>query len=357
MGALLVAVVVSWLAGASQPSWFITSAANVRLREAASTTAPIVRELPLGTWLERVATGVIDATGKTSRDDWFRVRTRDGAEGWITAALTRPLDPARPLPAIEDVVRARLPSAARFEGEPRGGGESFASRVQLVRLVEEAPVDPADRGERRAIRALSAPRAPCMRWTPCRSGATSDPPYTAFLEARASAIRYNEPGGNWMLEYDHVRRIHDQHRDTPVADEIAWLLVTNGLAGECEGDLPCAVVVEQSTGQASTCVCSRPAATSRPRTRGSRRRLAATSPTWRVFRTCWPSSCPRAAAASSSRRSIRCAPRCWRPSRCGRQRRWRRWRGTRLCEGRSKVQGCSRTARRGSRRRIAPIGL
>jgi hypothetical protein len=236
MGRFFVAVVVSWLAGASQLSWFITSAANVRLREAASTTSPIVRELPLGTWVERVGT---NATSKTS-DGWLRVRTRDGAEGWITAALTRPLDPSRPLPAIEDIVRARLPSTARFEGEPRGGGESFASRGQLVRFVEEAPVDPADR-ESVARFALYQLRALLYALDAVPFRRDGVPPYQPWLKARASAIRYNEPGGDWMLEYGHVRRIYDQHRDTPAADEIAWLLVTNGLAGECEGDLPCAV--------------------------------------------------------------------------------------------------------------------
>ena len=33
--------------------------------------------------------------------------------------------------------------------------------------------------------------------------------------------------------------MHDRHRGTRTSDEIAWLAVTNGLRGECEGDLPC----------------------------------------------------------------------------------------------------------------------
>jgi hypothetical protein len=44
-----------------------------------------------------------------------------------------------------------------------------------------------------------------------------------------------------MVDPEHVRAVHDEHRDAPASDDIAWFYVTNGLPGECEGNVPCYV--------------------------------------------------------------------------------------------------------------------
>ena len=50
---------------------------------------------------------------------------------------------------------------------------------------------------------------------------------------------FSEPAGEWLIVPEVIWQIHDTHRESSVADEIAWLAVTNGLAGECEGYVPC----------------------------------------------------------------------------------------------------------------------
>jgi hypothetical protein len=62
-----------------------------------------------------------------------------------------------------------------------------------------------------------------------------------WIEARTSALWWNEVGANWMITADTFRDLHQRHRDTSSADDIAWAAVETGLGGECEGYLPCYV--------------------------------------------------------------------------------------------------------------------
>ena len=42
-----------------------------------------------------------------------------------------------------------------------------------------------------------------------------------------------------MLKREAILAEHDRHRGTTVAEQMAWLAVTNDFPGECEGDVPC----------------------------------------------------------------------------------------------------------------------
>jgi len=44
-----------------------------------------------------------------------------------------------------------------------------------------------------------------------------------------------------MVDPSYVSGMHEKHRGTAAADDIAWFFVVNGLYGECEGDVPCYV--------------------------------------------------------------------------------------------------------------------
>jgi hypothetical protein len=68
---------------------------------------------------------------------------------------------------------------------------------------------------------------------------TDDPLFSNWLEAHDELVVYNEPGGTWMIASDLVWKLHDEHRRSSAADEIAWLAATNGVPGECEGYVPC----------------------------------------------------------------------------------------------------------------------
>jgi hypothetical protein len=63
----------------------------------------------------------------------------------------------------------------------------------------------------------------------------------AWLDARRDLVIHNEPGGNWLLRREAILAEHDRHRGTRWAQPIAWMAVTNGFGGECEGEVPCYV--------------------------------------------------------------------------------------------------------------------
>jgi hypothetical protein len=64
-------------------------------------------------------------------------------------------------------------------------------------------------------------------------------PHDPWMEQHRELIVYSEPAGEWLIVPDVIWKMHDQHRETAVAEDIAWLAVQNGLEGECEGYVPC----------------------------------------------------------------------------------------------------------------------
>lgn len=60
-----------------------------------------------------------------------------------------------------------------------------------------------------------------------------------WLTAHEDLVFYNEVGGGWMIQGEAIWKAHDRVRGSAAADDIAWLGVTNGLGGECEGYVPC----------------------------------------------------------------------------------------------------------------------
>jgi hypothetical protein len=148
----------------------------------------------------------------------------------VLARLTRRFEGDRRLDVVEQIVGERL---ARK-------GDSFAARAEIVGLVErtQAEVTDPERGGRLALLWIRA-MAGVAAVLPARQH--PDEPYASFIDARKSALWWNEVGANWLLAQDALSELHTRHRDTSSADEIAWSAVGAGLGGECEGYLPCYV--------------------------------------------------------------------------------------------------------------------
>lgn len=64
-------------------------------------------------------------------------------------------------------------------------------------------------------------------------------PHLAWTKANEELIFYDEIGGRWLIRHETLLRLHEDHAKSAVADQIAWLAVTNGLGGECEGSVAC----------------------------------------------------------------------------------------------------------------------
>ena len=218
---LLVLIFSAVTPGIAASQTLITSAANVRLRSEPDTGSAILAMLPLGTELA--------LAGSIPRAGWIPVRTPGGDEGWIVETLTLPVTDSTYPQVIRDLISARL----------KREGDGFVATAELVAFIEKVlerdwSVDDRARLELQRLHALTATLGTIpfyrARW---------DDRTTSWIAARAAEIRYNEPGGHWMIDRDVILDRHDRYRATAAADEIAWFAVQNGLSGECEGYLVC----------------------------------------------------------------------------------------------------------------------
>ena len=133
--------------------------------------------------------------------------------------------------AIESVIRERLSDRER-------GDAAFHEAAELVDLIERTAAG-LTKQEDRARFAFYRLRA--MKNA---IDAIDDEPSAAarqWIAAHDAEMAYNEFGARWMLNPAFVLSTHDTYRKTAAADDIAWLFVENGIAGECEGYVPCYV--------------------------------------------------------------------------------------------------------------------
>jgi Bacterial SH3 domain len=215
-----------WVVAIAAPAMsqtLITSASNVRLRSAPGTDAAAVAMLPLGTELS--------ITSPDRIDGWIPVRTlrEEEQQGWVDGSLTLPVAAATYPGVVAGLIAARL---ARE-------GDEFSARVELLDLIESVlrrdwSPDDAAHLELQRLLALQG----VLRTIP-GSRSRWEEPVREWVASRSDEIRYNEPGGQWLIRREIILALDDEYRSTDAADEIAWFAVTNGLGGECEGHLVC----------------------------------------------------------------------------------------------------------------------
>lgn len=220
LAAGLVVSASALLTSAQEPTR-ITSASNVRLRASPADSAAVVATLPLGTDLFRLDDGAESAA-------WTRVRTTNGQDGWLPSRLTRSFTATRRLDVIEAIVNERL---ART-------GDGFATRAELVDLVERTQKETADpetagRFALYWVRAMTG----ALKAVPLQRG--KQPPCSDWLAARADKLVYSEICAYWTVRSNYLWKLQDEHARSSSADELAWAAVLNGLPGECEGFIPC----------------------------------------------------------------------------------------------------------------------
>jgi hypothetical protein len=199
----------------------MSAASNVTLRQAPNSTSASVAPLPLGTEVTEAGPPGMDKT-------WIHVKTTDGKDGWVLASLTKPVDSANPWPVRERAIVDRL----------NRKGDSFAANVELCDFVERVATDAHDsdlsaRFDLYRLRAISA----TLKAIPAR--ADKREPYASWIAKHKDVLVYDQPGRVWMLSNAAIWTSHKAHADSPSADEIAWLAVTTGLPGECEGQVTC----------------------------------------------------------------------------------------------------------------------
>ena len=211
----------------------VTTGDAVRLRAGPSTGAAVVRTLDLAAPLavEGIATG-----------PWLRVRTSDGARGWVLRDLTARYDSADPLGALRPIAER---SIALERAPPR-------ARARLVNVLSDAARaarGSAAKAELSLLRLLALQKALDEHAAAANepSGWDARPLRDAGIRADSSEIAYGEPQGQWYVRADAFWALHDRYRALPIAERIAWSAATQVLPGECETDMTCIFSVVEST--------------------------------------------------------------------------------------------------------------
>ncbi len=68
---------------------------------------------------------------------------------------------------------------------------------------------------------------------------TDNPIFKIWLDGHDELVVYSEPAGQWLVRHEVIWKLHDEHRTSAAADEIAWIGAMTGIPGECEGYVPC----------------------------------------------------------------------------------------------------------------------
>jgi len=206
----------------------------VRLRATPAATGAAVRTLDIAMPLtvEGPATG-----------EWVRVRTSDGARGWVRRDLTVPYDAANPLPALR---RITARSVAQEQAP-------FATRARLVNVLSDAAgaaAAPAVKAELGLLRLRALQKALDEHARTAQGGYDARPLRDGRIRADSSEIAYGEPQGQWYVDADAFWALQRRYRALPIGEAIAWDAATQQLPGECEGDPTCLfALVEMTTGR------------------------------------------------------------------------------------------------------------
>ncbi|MBF0500153.1 MAG: SH3 domain-containing protein [Candidatus Riflebacteria bacterium] len=208
---------------------------GVKLRAEASTSSNEVGRLSIGSVISPVKTGEKAQTigGKTAQ--WYFISQKD-LEGWVFGGLTEPYDPATSLQTYEKIFKDRLAV----------DDAQYADMVELFRLAERLSHEEKEisaQTEYELFR-LKTLRKALQAWQHVKSGSDDVP--TEFRSLKSS-LTFSDPSATFTVDSELFWKLFEQHRDLPIADEIAWEASQNPLPGETEGYPPAVLSVYNYT--------------------------------------------------------------------------------------------------------------
>jgi hypothetical protein len=146
------------------------------------------------------------------------------------------------LAAVVDVAQTTgAPAADELEAHAEAALKTdtaaFAERAALVDRIDQARARSS--GEPSARLALLWLRSVKWMLASIPLAERDGEPNNDWLRTHQELVAWSEPAGEWLIDAEVIWKLHDQHRESAVAEEMAWLAVQNGLPGECEGYVPC----------------------------------------------------------------------------------------------------------------------
>jgi hypothetical protein len=251
--------------GAEQKRRVLSRASDqekVPVRSEPNINAKIIKELFDGI--------VVDEIDRTSEEDtvgevtnyWYKIALPDGTQGWVFGINVSfsPLDPEYKSNFYKKLYkRLRLPEVPNLARDQR----SFLDYVYyfnlLTGLIPEVK-DPETAAKLKLGRLMCLQRSLAL-------GVWIEPPdfdeldikylkekgiyvgadFNEWIKENEDYIRYDEFSEQWILKYEVLWSLHEEYRNLPVADDIAWEAANNPLGGECENEFLCYIRVFNAT--------------------------------------------------------------------------------------------------------------
>jgi len=102
---------------------------------------------------------------------------------------------------------------------------TFDQRAALVDRIDQARGTSS--GETAARLALLWLRGVKWMFSSIPLAQRDGEPHNPWIRAHQDLVAWSEPAGEWILAVDVIWKLHDQYRDSEVAEPIAWIAVEN----------------------------------------------------------------------------------------------------------------------------------
>ncbi len=218
---------------AATPGFKVTSASDVRLRAAASTSANVLATLPLGEVLTVIGSqpGIIAG----QKNFWYQVRRANGQSGFIFGSLLTEYDPDNPLDSVLTITENRLAKTDLILNQ------AF-DLYQFLEKTEQA-AHPLDQGLIAELRLKSL-----SRYAEILSAANNYAPTENLPKEIKESIYYHELAGGYFVKPETYWQAAKQYANSQSGDNLAFAAATAIYPGECEGEAFCVLMRFANTG-------------------------------------------------------------------------------------------------------------
>lgn len=199
----------------------IVSTKSVQVMSEPSLDSSTVQNLHIGTVL----------TVMEKNEDWYKVLfagDQNAASGWISRTTVMDFNLARRDEIYQNIADRNFKSDAmdfttaaelfdfltiaqnEITEEKLLAGLSFRRLLTLKAALKAVPIDKAEENL-----------------------------YQNFLKNNQKEIVYSEPSAEWFVRLEKFWQLHNQYKNLPISEEIAWQAANSPIAGECEGYINC----------------------------------------------------------------------------------------------------------------------
>ncbi len=164
-------------------------------------------------------------------EDWYKVQfagDKNTFGGWVSKSVVTDFNLARRDEIYRNIAERNF----------KNNATDFASATEFLNFLTASQKEIteekllADLNFKRLMTLKAALKA-------IPADKTSENPYQIFLKENEKEIIYSEPAAEWYVRLDNFWHLHNQYKNLPIGEEIAWQAANNPIAGECEGYINC----------------------------------------------------------------------------------------------------------------------